>query len=106
VASPFGNAALVVSGFGEELFVLSYDEGNATNPFNVVGTVSYQGNGPGLPGKAVLVDRGDLQGRVLVAEYNGVRQVTFQPDGSVVDHGLSTFGSGTENNVGAIGVQP
>ncbi|MBW2454545.1 MAG: hypothetical protein JRI68_08540 [Deltaproteobacteria bacterium] len=106
VASPFGNAALVVSGFGEELHVLSYDGGSGSNPFSMAGTVSYQGGAPGLPGKAVLVDRGDLQGRVLVAEYNGVRQVSFQPDGTVVDHGLTTFGSGVEHNVGAIGVQP
>ncbi|RLB64205.1 MAG: hypothetical protein DRI90_05140 [Deltaproteobacteria bacterium] len=106
VASPFGNAALVVSGFGEELFVLDYDSDNAASPFSIAGTVSYQGGSPGLPGKAVLIERGDLEGRVLVAEYNGVRQVSFQPDGTATDHGLSTFGSGSENNVGAIGVQP
>jgi hypothetical protein len=106
VASPHGDAALVVSGFGEELIVLGYDPNDLSTPFSIDGPPIYQGGPPGLPGKAVLIDRGDLRGRVLLTEYNGVRQVTFQPGGSVLDHGLTTFGAGMENNVGAIGVQP
>ena len=106
VASPYTNAALVVSGFGNQLIVLSYDPNNAAAPFANVGEVSYQGGSPQLPGNAVMIERGDLRGRVLVTEYNGVRQLTFQQNGTVADHGLSTFGSGNESNVGAIGVQP
>jgi hypothetical protein len=106
VTSPYGNAALVASGFGNALIVLSYDPNDPSTPFAVVGEPSYLGGSPQLPGKAALLDRGDLRGRVLVTEYNGVRQLTFQQNGTVVDHGLSTFGTGTESNVGALGVQP
>jgi hypothetical protein len=106
VASPHGNAALVVSGFGEALIVLSYNAGNPTEPFAVVGEPTYQGGAPGLPGNALLIDRGELLGRVLIAEYNGVRQLTFEQDGTVLDHGLSTFGTGYLAMVGALGIQP
>jgi hypothetical protein len=106
VTSPYDDAALVVSGFGNDLHLLSYDPDDGTTPFVDNGPPTYQGGAPQLPGKAVMIERGDLTGRVLLTEYNGVRQVTFRQGGTIVDHGLTTFGGGTESNVGAIGVQP
>lgn len=106
VASPYGNAALVASGYGDELIVLSYDAADATTPFAEVGPPSYQGAEPQLPGSAVQVEVGSLRGMVLVTEVEGVRRLSFQANGTVVDHGLLAFGGGVENIPGAIGVQP
>jgi hypothetical protein len=54
----------------------------------------------------VLMDRGALTGRVLVAELAGVRQVQFELDGTVTDLGLTKFLTGSESITGALGVQP
>jgi hypothetical protein len=67
---------------------------------------SYEGSPPELPGKAVLIERGDLTGLVLVSEVSGVRPFRFQSNGSVVDLGRFHLGDGLENMVGSIGVQP
>lgn len=107
VASPYGNAALVSSGFGDALLALSYDpaaDGGA--PFSVRGTLAYAGGRPRLPSTAVLVDRGPLRGLVLVSENVGVRRVRFEADGGITDHGLVSLGSGNTAITGAIGVQP
>src|SRR6185295_3490683 len=105
VASPFDDAALVASGFGNAFFALDYDP-DAAEPFAVRGELAYQGAPPQLPGGAVRVDRGALAGRVLVAENLGVRQVSFEGGGVITDLGLTSLGSGSESIVGAIGVQP
>ena len=104
--SPYHNAALVVSGEGDGIWVLDYDPQNAAAPFAVVGELIYSGNGPQLPGRAVMITRGTLTGWVFVAELSGVRTVTFDPSGSVLDQGRFSVGSGMAAIVGAIGVQP
>ena len=106
VTSPYNDRAIVVSGFGNAIFELSYDAANSTTPFTIVGELNYSGSNPSLPNKAVMVDRGDLTGLVLVAENQGVRRVEFKGGGQIQDHGLTSFGQGTEYIVGAIGVQP
>lgn len=106
IASPFGDAALVVSGFGDALFRLTYDPANAAAPFAVAGELDYTGAPPQLPGSAVLVDRGALRGRVLVAENVAVRQLDFQDGGAIVDLGPTSLGAGYEAIAGAIGVEP
>ncbi|APR76064.1 Hypothetical protein A7982_01411 [Minicystis rosea] len=106
VTSPFDNAALVVSGYGNAFFALGYDPGNTTAPFTVKGQVTYVGKKPQLPANAVLVDRGALRGRVWVAENEGVRQVRFEQNGDITDIGLFSLGSEIETLVGAIGVTP
>jgi len=106
VTSPFDNAALVVSGYGNAVFALGYDPTSATAPFVVQGEPTYVGKKPQLPANAVVVDRGALRGRVYVAELSGVRQVRFEQDGQVTDLGVFSLGSGSENMVGAIGVTP
>lgn len=105
VPSPFGNSVLVASGFSDALLALDYDP-TANPPFSLRGELSYVGPAPQLPGHAVLIDRGMLRGRVLVAENTGVRRVAFAADGSIADLGVTSLGTGTESIVGAIGVQP
>jgi len=53
-----------------------------------------------------MIDRGLLRGRVLIAENLAIRQVQFNPDGSITDLGTTSLGSGIPAIVGAIGVQP
>ncbi|MBI5547175.1 MAG: hypothetical protein HY901_25115, partial [Deltaproteobacteria bacterium] len=106
VPSPYGNAALVVEGEGNHIKVLDLDPSNANAPFSIVGALSYVGRRPQLPYQAVVMDRGTLRGRVLVSELEGIRQVQFQPDGTVTDLGLTPFLSGMEGIAGAMGVQP
>jgi hypothetical protein len=105
VASPYDDAALVVSGFGNAFFHLSYAPG-AAPPFALVGQLAYQGAKPQLPAGAVMIDRGALTGRVFVAENLGVRVVQFHQGAAPTDEGLFSLGSGTEQVTGAIGVTP
>lgn len=105
VASPDGDVAIAVSGFGNAIFQLDYTQG-ADPPFSIAGELTYTGAAPQLPGKAVLIDRGSLRGLVLVAENLGVRRVRFAGGGTVEDDGVTLVGSGNESIVGSIGVQP
>jgi hypothetical protein len=106
VPSPYDSAALVVSGFGDAILSLGYNPAQPASPFHNRGPIAYTGARPQLPSRAVLLDRGALRGRVLVAELLGVRQVAFQSDGGVTDLGLTSVGSGNAAITGAIGVQP
>jgi hypothetical protein len=103
--SPFDDAAIVASGFGDAVFVLDYSP-DATPPFTVRGELAYDGASPQLPGHAVTIARGDLRGMVLIAENVGVRQIQFAAGATVTDLGMFGFGSGLDNISGAIGVQP
>ena len=105
VASPFDDAAIVASGFGDAIFVLDYAP-DASTPFTLRGELAYTGGPPQLPGGAVLVERGSLEGLVLVAENVAVRRVRFDGGGTVTDLGPTVIGSGVENVVGALGVTP
>ena len=104
--SPFDDAAIVVSGFGNAIFKLSYDPANATAPFENSGELAYQGARPQLPADLVQITRGDLLGLVLIAENQGLRRVRFEGGGAVTDLGLSAFGESFAAIVGAVGVQP
>jgi hypothetical protein len=103
--SPFDDAAIVVSGFGDAIVVLDYAPATAA-PFSVRGKLPYVGGHPQVPGASVMVKRGALQGRVLVADVRGVFQVQFAPKGVVTDLGIVDLAGGTENIVSSIGVQP
>jgi hypothetical protein len=104
--SPTNDAAIVVSGFGDAIFVLDYDPSNASGPFSVRGELGYVGAGPQLPGSVAPIERGTLDGLVLVSELSGVRRVRFGANANVTDLGLFDLGDGLENIVGAIGVAP
>jgi hypothetical protein len=106
VLSPFGNSGLVVSGYGNAIFHLSYDATSATTPFVNRGELPYVGIKPQLPATAVLIERGPLRGRVLVVETEGLRQVAFHSDGTLVDLGLTVLGHGLETMVGGLGIAP
>ena len=100
IASPEGDVALVVSGFGDAVFVLDHTPA-ATTPFTLRGELAYSGASPQLPGHAVLA--GSL---VLLAENQGVRRIRLDGGGTVTDLGLTALGSGIAAITGAIGVQP
>jgi hypothetical protein len=108
VASPFDDAALVVSGLdGDALYVLDY-EPEADPPFSNRGELAYEGAGPRLPDTAVLIDRGRLRGRVLVSQVSEIRQVQFEGEGRVTDLGIFNLGGDDDIDqiIGAMGVQP
>ncbi len=105
VASPYHDAALVVSGYGDALFVLDLDPLDP-EPYAYAGELDYRGSRPALPASAALVTRGGLRGLVLVAENQGVRAVRFHGGGEVEDLGMAVEGDGYEAITGAIGVQP
>ncbi len=105
VASPFHDAALVVSGYGDAIFQLDLDP-LAEPPYTYAGELDYSGARPALPAAAALVDRGSLRGLVLVAENQGVRAVRFLGGGEVEDLGMAVEGDGYEAITGAIGVAP
>jgi hypothetical protein len=102
--SPFDDAAIAVSGFGDAIFLLAR-EADGDHPFSLAGEVDYDGPAPQLPGPVASVERGSLRGHVLVAELLGVRHLVFAP-GSVTDLGLVALGSGTAAITGALGIQP
>ena len=106
LAAPAGGTVLAMSGYGNALFVLDRDDGNATTPFSNRGEVAYMGGKPQLPGAAALIDRGALSGMVLVTEVAGIRTVWMKADGTVTDLGVTSLGEGYTGMPGAIGVQP
>ncbi len=101
-ASPFADKVLVVSGFGDAMFELAKTNGTWASS----GELAYVGAKPQLPGGAVMIERGSLNGLVLVAENVGVRRVEMFADGEVTDRGMFSLGDGLENATGAIGVTP
>ncbi|KAB2910964.1 MAG: hypothetical protein F9K40_01600 [Kofleriaceae bacterium] len=106
IMSPFDDAALVVSGFGDAFIALDHDP-EAAMPFSVRGQVAYAGARPELPGNAVLIEYGSLRGLVLVPENLGIRRVRFAAGGTITDLGKTATGaSGYENITGALGIQP
>lgn len=106
VASPFGNAAIVLNDDStDEISVLRYDPANAT-PFTNTGYMTYAFPKPQIPVTAALVERGALKGRVLVSENLAVRQLQFELDGTVTDVERFSSGAGIPAIVGVVGVQP
>ncbi|MGH7281015.1 MAG: hypothetical protein ACRELY_05790, partial [Polyangiaceae bacterium] len=69
--------------------------------------ITYTHGAPQLPSFAALISRGALEGRVLVAENVGVRQVALEPDAGAVDVSFTSFDDGGLTSiVGVIGVDP
>lgn len=104
IASPFNNAFFLASADPDAFRVLSYDAANAAAPVAVKGLVTYKFGKPELPSVAVLIERGKLRGRVVVAENTAVRQVQFTPDGNVDDTAQFVLGQSTDLIVGGLGV--
>ena len=97
--SPFDNSALVVSGFGDAIYKLEYDE-NSAAPFGSPVEVA----NPALPGHSVMVQTSNTEALALVAENVGIHMLKLE-DGNVTDLGAVNR-SGIEHIIGAIGVQP
>jgi hypothetical protein len=106
IPSPNNDVVLVVNGYPDDIRVLDYDPSNSSKPFSVRGKLAYQGVKPALPDDAIMIERGALAGRVLVAELYGVRQVQFTSTApGVQDLGLFEIGKEFEDTVTALGVQ-
>ena len=103
--SPFDDAAIVASGFGDAIFVLDYDV-LASPPFAAPVELTYSGAGPQLPQNFVTILRGSLEGNAYLAELSGIRRIRFEGGGQVTDEGLASRGGGVENIVGAFGFPP
>ncbi len=104
LTSPDDDAALVVTGMGDAVILFDYAPAGEP-PFENLGEIDYaDATGSQLPSGAVMLERGTLRGRVLVAELAGVRQIQFDGDGTVTDHGVTDLGVG--GAPGAIGIQP
>jgi hypothetical protein len=107
VMSPFDNAGLLLNSDGEDaLRVVRYDASNAATPFTIGAEVTYVGGKTELPTLAFTIDRGALKGRVLVAELQSVRQLTFSSDGKLTDLGPVKLGEGSTSVVGSLGIEP
>ena len=104
VTSPFDNAAIVLSAQEDELNILGYDP-DAVEPFTDLGPLDVAEPSL-LPGSATMVERGSLEGLVLIAENVSIRRVQFDANGTVTDLGLTGLGMGVEAIPGAIGLQP
>ena len=107
VASPYDNAALILSSDGVDGIRLASYSPDASAPLSIVGEINYVHGAPQLPSFAAVVSRGALKGRVLVAENVGIRQVVLEPDAGAVDVSFTTFDDGGLTSiVGVIGVDP
>lgn len=104
--SPFDDAAIVVSGFGNAIYQVSYNPESGDAPFVIAGELAYSGAPPQLPADVVQIQRGELLGLVLIAENQGIRRIRFEGGGVILDLGLSAFGESFAAIVGAVGVQP
>jgi len=106
--SPYRNAVLVVSGFGDDIYAMGYDP-QAKVPFSPPARLDYAGEPPAVPARGVVITRGSRAGLTLVAENVGIRQVRFFESGEVVDLGLfafSTTGEDLTAVTSAIGIAP
>ena len=101
IPSPFDDAILVASGYGNAMFVLP-PQTSTTAPYGAPRELTYQGGRPQLPGAAVQITRGGLRGRVLVAEVAGVRQVQLAAGAQATDLGATAMATAP----GALGVTP
>lgn len=98
--SPFDDLVVVAMWESSSYAVLSYTPG-AAQPLASMGTKK----GPQVPGAIAMVERGPLDGRVMIGEVRGLYQLQFEK-GAVKDLGVYDLGKGTENIVGGVGVQP
>lgn len=105
--SPFGNAGVVVGSDGEDdYFRVKVDTSAATPVVLDASPIAYKNGKPQLPGAAHVIERGPLKGRVVIAEVNGVRQLTFTPAGALEDTSAFEVSKGNDipGSVGTLGL--
>jgi hypothetical protein len=103
--APEGDVALVSALEDDALFVVDVEG----DQLSIRGELAYAGPGSLLPAKMGVIERGGLDGLVLVAELYGVRVVSFDGGGVVTDHGLTYTGGDNQESAQTpvgIGVQP
>jgi hypothetical protein len=89
--APEGDVAIVVSGFGDAIFVVEPSPDGDT-PLSLRGELAYVDGAPQVPGIAAMVERGSLDGLVLVEDVEGLR--------------LTSVGDGVPGLVAGLGIQP
>lgn len=104
IVSPYGNAAVVASVFGDSLLVLDISN-DPIAPVSIRGELS-TANPVLLPGNMVALRRGSLTGNVWVSENVGLRRIRFEPNGTVTDVSFTSTGEGVLGISGAFGIQP
>jgi len=105
ITSPHNDTALVVGCEANKITVLDYNPASTTTPFSVRGAVTTS-TSPQLPSTAVMIRRGALTGRVIIAENVSLRQLQLAKGGAVTETQLLSLGSGVTAIPGALGVQP
>lgn len=104
--SPFTDSALVVNTDGADHFRRATWNAAGTS-FSVSAPLTYVHGRPQLPSAPVMIDRGTLEGRLLIAELDAVRQLQFERDGGITDVSSTPAGlTGNAQILGTIGVTP
>jgi hypothetical protein len=106
VSSPFGNAFLLTTADPDAAYALAYDSTSTAAPLINRGLVTYKFGKPQLPTSSIVITRGKLEGRVLIAETSAVRQMQFLPNGTITDTAKFAFTGDSSEIVGSIGVTP
>lgn len=103
--SPFTASGLLVSSDGSDAFRrFDLGDGGVTVASE---TLAYVHGRPQLPGAPVMVRRGALEGRLLIAEVDAIRQLQFLSDGGIADVSKTpASGVGSAQIVGGLGVTP
>ena len=107
--SPYGNVAIALENFGDEVKVLPFDTSKPEEPLSFQGSMTYSSEARALPHTIHVIDQGNLRGLTLISELRGIRKIQFHPDGTVEDLGLIPLIEGLEGNeiiVRTMGVQP
>lgn len=103
--SPWGTGGLVVNSDGADHYRRLDFSGGA---FSVASSpLPYVHGRPQLPGAPVMIARGQLTGRLLIAELDAIRQLQFEPDGGITDVSKTPAGgTGSGQILGTLGVTP
>ncbi|MDF1563586.1 MAG: hypothetical protein P1V51_11115 [Deltaproteobacteria bacterium] len=105
--SPSGGRIAVLASFGEALHSLTWDATQADGAFAHEGLAPGGNLGGQLPQGSVMIERGSLAGRILVAEYQHLHAFQHEADGTLTDHGRVALDAGSPPlTLGAIGIQP
>lgn len=104
--SPFADEGVVMSTDGSDAYT-RFGWNTAGTTFSVLGRVPYTYGRPQLPGAPVMISRGQLEGRMFIAELDSIRQLQFNRDGGITDVSKTpASGTGSAQILGVIGVTP
>lgn len=106
--SPFTRSGLIVnSDTADNYRRLVYNPTTPATPWSVGAPIAYTYGRPELPSMPVMLERGALTGRVLVAELQTIRQLQFERDGGITDVAQTVApDGGFTDSLGVFGVAP